>query len=89
MPLGIPARYRRGTLRQEVTVDHLSEDVAHIDCFELLRGGETVWLALPGIAALRCRVERTDGFRALVVFEEPLHPAVLEALVGHRPHAVH
>lgn len=47
-----------------------------------LSAGSDVWLRLPGLEPYQARVVWTKGFLIGCAFERPLHPAVLEMIVG-------
>ncbi len=46
-----------------------------------LRKGATVWLKIPGLEALEARVAWHENFQIGCSFTQPLHPAVLNAVV--------
>lgn len=50
----------------------------HLD----LNEGADVWLRLPGLEAIQARVAWVKGYVIGCAFERPLHPAVLEMIVG-------
>lgn len=50
----------------------------HLDLYE----GNDVWLRLPGLEACKARVAWVQGYVIGCAFERPLHPAVLEMVVG-------
>lgn len=83
-PALLQAGYRRGVLRARVGVRSLSCRAAQIDCMENPCIGTTVWLTLPGLESRAAIVEQSGGFRVSLRLAEPLHPAVLEALLGGR-----
>lgn len=78
----IQAAYRRGILRAKVNVQDLSCSTVSIDCMENPRPGTLIWLTLPGLEARAAVVEACEGFRALLRFTEPFHPAVLNAFLN-------
>lgn len=85
----IIASYRRGILRAKVRVHELSRHVACIDCLETPLAGAQVWLTFPGLEARGAIVEQCERFRARLRFSAPLHPAVLDALLGGRIRSFH
>lgn len=78
------ASYRRGLFRAKVNVRSLSCATAQIDCMENPRIGTTVWLTFPGLEPRAAIVEESGGFRMTLRLAEPLHPAVLDAILGGR-----
>ncbi|TWH83396.1 hypothetical protein [Novosphingobium taihuense] len=80
----LQASYRRGVFRAKVNVRSLSCAIAQIDCMENPAIGTTVWLTFAGLESRAAVVEQSGGFRVMLRLIEPLHPAVLEALVGGR-----
>jgi hypothetical protein len=87
--LAIPAGYRRGILRAKVTVSDLTCWSARMDSMERLKPGMTVWLALPGLEPKLATVTWSEGFSAGLRFAEPLHPAVLDAVIEGRTARLH
>ena len=75
-----------GTDRLAVDVTDLSETGFQIATVYRLRIGVTVWLAIPGLAALEAVVawnrDRHYGCR----FDHPLHPAVFDHIVSLAGH---
>lgn len=80
----LQANYRRGLFRAKVNVRTLSCLSAQIDCMENPPAGTTVWLTFPGLESRAAIVEQSGGFQVSLRLTEPLHPAVLEALLGGR-----
>lgn len=78
------ASYRRGLFRAKVNVRSLSCATAQIDCMENPPIGSTVWLTFPGLEPRAAIVEESGGFRMTLRLAEPLHPAVLDAILGGR-----
>ena len=81
-PVAIHARLRPpGSDRLAVDVTDLSETGFQIDTVYRLHVGATVWLAIPGLAALEAVVawhrDRHYGCR----FQRPLYPAVFDHIV--------
>lgn len=83
-PALLLASYRRGLFRAKVNVRSLSCMTAQIDCMENPLVGTTVWLTFPGLESRAAIVEQSGGFQVSLRLTEPLHPAVLEALLGGR-----
>jgi hypothetical protein len=80
----IEANYRRGVLRAKVNIQHLTGQTASVDCMDKPQAGTLVWLTLPGLEARAALVERCEGFRMMLRFTQPFHPAVLDAFLGGR-----
>ena len=80
----IEATYRRGILRAKVNVRELDCRSASIDCMENPLPGTRVWLTLPGLESRAAMVVSSEGFRAVLCFTEPFHPAVLDAFLNGR-----
>lgn len=83
------AAYRRGILRAKVTVSALTCTAARIDAMEVLKPGTVLWLTLPGLAAQAASVTASAGFSATVAFLQPLHPAVLDAVLDRAGPRLH
>lgn len=83
-PALLQASYRRGVFRAKVNVRSISCDTAQVDCMENPRLGTMVWLTFPGLESRAAIVEESGGFRVTLRLAEPLHPAVLDALLGGR-----
>lgn len=81
--------YRRGILRAKVTLSDLTCWSARIAAMETLKTGMTLWLALPGLQPKFATVTWVDGFTAGLRFGEPLHPAVLDAVIDGRTGRIH
>ena len=61
-----------------ITVIDLSTGGAGIEAGVHLETGSRVWLKLPGLQSWAARVAWSDGSRAGLSFDNPLHPAVVE-----------
>lgn len=83
------ASYRRGILRAKVTLSDLTCWSARIAAMETLKVGMTLWLALPGLQPKLATVVSVEGFTAGLRFDEPLHPAILDAVIDGRTGSVH
>jgi len=88
MPV-MQASYRRGILRAKVTLSDLTCWSARMASMETLKTGMTLWLALPGLQPKFATVTLVEGFTAGLRFDEPLHPAVLDAVIEGRTGSVH
>ena len=77
-----PARRDRGNTRFEIDVVDLSVTGFRAQTSFTLWPGTTVWLTLPGLAALEAVVAWRDKFRYGCAFSKPLHPAVFDHIVA-------
>lgn len=81
-PVRLHAQLRdRGTAKFDIDVTDLSTTGFRAETSFTLWEGHTVWLTLPGLAALEARVAWCDGFRYGCAFARPLHPAVFDHIV--------
>lgn len=78
----LQAAYRRGVLRAKVNVCELSCNTASIECMENPCPGTRVWLTFAGLESRAALVESSGRFQAVLRFEEPFHPAVLDAVLN-------
>jgi len=73
---------QRGASGVSIRVVDLSVDgfkaATHLELFV----GNDVWLRLPGLEPCHAKVMWTDGPMIGCAFERPLHPAVLEMVIG-------
>ena len=72
----------RGNTRFEIEVVDLSVTGFRAQTSFTLWPGTTVWLTLPGLAALEAVVAWRDKFRYGCAFSKPLHPAVFDHIVS-------
>jgi hypothetical protein len=72
----------RGTTRFEIEVIDLSTTGFRAQTGFTLWPGTTVWLTLPGLAALESVVAWRDKTRYGCAFTKPLHPAVFDHIVA-------
>jgi hypothetical protein len=75
-------QYRRSVVRLVAQILDLSQHGLRLAGMERLRIGESVWITLPGLPPRQAKVVWTDRFEAGCVFVEPLHSAVLDAIVS-------
>ncbi len=81
-PVKMRAHLRdRGTTRFEIEVVDLSMTGFRAETGFTLWPGTTVWLTLPGLAALESVVAWRDRVRYGCAFRKPLHPAVFDHIV--------
>lgn len=85
----IAATYRLGVLRAKVAVHMLDCHEAVIGCPENPREGTLVWLTFPGLEGRAAVVVHATAFRARLRFNEPFHPAVIDALAAGRIGRLH
>ena len=82
--VGLRARLRKpGTTQFEVDVVDLSTAGFRTETGYILNPGATVWLTMPGLAALEAVVAWRDRYRYGCAFRVPLHQAVLDHIVAH------
>ncbi|MCW6531437.1 pilus assembly protein PilZ [Sphingomonas sp. MMSM24] len=72
----------RGTTRFEIEVVDLSTTGFRAHTSFTMWPGQTVWLTLPGLAALEAVVAWRDKFKYGCAFAKPLHPAVFDHIVA-------
>ncbi|MDF8333840.1 PilZ domain-containing protein [Novosphingobium cyanobacteriorum] len=82
--LGVRIKYRRRIVRLAAQTIDLSCHGLRLSGMERFRVGDTVWITLPGLEPRRANVVWAERFQAGCEFAEPLHPAVLEAVVRGR-----
>jgi PilZ domain-containing protein len=73
---------QRGGTGVSVHIHDLSTDGFRASTHLSLDPGTDVWLRLPGLEAYQARVAWAKGQYVGCAFERPLHPAVLEMIVG-------
>lgn len=82
--IGVKVRYRRKVVRLVAQVNDISCHGIRLASMERLAEGDTVWLSLPGLEPRRAIVVWSERFEAGCKFAEPLHPAILDAIVHGR-----
>ncbi|HKR25236.1 MAG TPA: PilZ domain-containing protein [Allosphingosinicella sp.] len=83
VPLEVDAGLRqRGGTGVSVQIHDLSTDGFRASTHLNLEPGADVWLRLPGLEPYQARVAWARGLYVGCAFERPLHPAVLEMIVG-------
>jgi hypothetical protein len=80
--LNLPARVREGTRRWSIDVASITTRSVSFDSFAALGTGSLLWIVLPGLEGWPARIVSVDGYRHTCEFTQPLHPAVLERIVG-------
>lgn len=68
-----------------ITVIDLSTSGCGIETANHLEHDSRVWLKLPGLASLPCRVAWFSDGHAGLNFENPMHPAVVEHISAQSP----
>ena len=87
-PVALSGNLKTPRSRQDVAVSDLSVTGCKIEAIYLsLTAGEHVMLRLEGLQALPATVVWCSGPSAGLLFENPLHPAVLDNLCQQHPHA--
>lgn len=84
LPFMARVRYRRGGFRAEVEVVDVSVLGARVRSLDILRTGDPIWLAFPGLEPLEAIVAWADKFTCGCRFVRPMHPAVLDAMLARR-----
>ena len=80
----------RGGVREEgkpgvdATVLNISNSGCRLDTREPISPGARVWVRLPGLEPWEGRIMWTRGGSAGCKFVQPLHPAVVQRLLGTR-----
>jgi len=82
--VGVKIRYRRRIVRLHARTIDLSCHGLRLASMERFKLGDTIWVTLPGLEPRRASVVWVENFEAGCSFAEPLHPAVLEAVVHGR-----
>ncbi|MEO0032949.1 MAG: hypothetical protein RIS94_2707 [Pseudomonadota bacterium] len=77
-------KYRRKIVRLAAKTIDLSCHGLRMAGMERFRQGDTVWVTLPGLEPRRATVVWAERFEAGCDFAEPLHPAILDAIVHGR-----
>lgn len=80
--LNLAARVREGTRRWSIEVAAISTRSVAFDSFAALQMGSLLWIVLPGLEGWPARIVSVDGYRYNCEFTQPLHPAVLERILG-------
>jgi PilZ domain-containing protein len=80
--LNLPARVREGTRRWSIEVASITTRSVTFDSFAALGLGSLLWIVLPGLEGWPARIVAVDGYRFTCEFTQPLHPAVLERILG-------
>lgn len=82
--LMVRVQYRRSVVRLAAQILDLSRHGLRLSLMERMSIGESVWITLPGLPPRQAKVVWTDRFEAGCAFVEPLHAAVLDAMIaGH------
>jgi hypothetical protein len=82
--MGVRIKYRRKVLRLVAETIDVSCHGIKLAGMERLSIGDVLWVGLPGLEPRKATVVWTDRLIAGCCFAEPLHPAVLEAVIHGR-----
>ena len=80
--LNLPASVREGTRRWSIEVASITTRSVAFDSFAALQMGSLLWIVLPGLEGWPARIVSVEGYRYSCEFTQPLHPAVLERILG-------
>jgi len=80
--LNLAARVREGTRRWSIEVASITTRSVAFDSFAALQMGSLLWVVLPGLEGWPARIASVEGYRYNCDFTQPLHPAVLERVLG-------
>jgi len=80
--LNLAARVREGTRRWSIEVASITTRSVAFDSFAALQIGSLLWIVLPGLEGWPARIVSVQGYRYSCEFTQPLHPAVLERILG-------
>ncbi len=80
--LNIPAKIREGTDRWNVAVMAITTTHVEFESFTRPRFGTLISVSLPGLPSWPGRVVSVEGDRWKCEFQQPLHPAVLDRMLG-------
>jgi hypothetical protein len=80
--LNLAARVREGTRRWSIEVAEITTRSVGFDSFAILGTGSLLWIVLPGLEGWPARIVAVEGYRYTCEFTQPLHPAVLERIIG-------
>jgi hypothetical protein len=80
--LNLAARVREGTRRWSIEVASITTRSVAFDSFAALQMGSLLWIVLPGLEGWPARIVSVEGYRYTCEFTQPLHPAVLERILG-------
>ena len=79
VPLNCEVEFRRqGDVRYPVDLLDFSPQGCCISPPVRVARGDSVWLRIPGMAAVQARVAWTERWKVGLEFEHPFHPAVFD-----------
>jgi hypothetical protein len=78
---GTASLRRSGYNKVGVNLLDLSSTGFRIETFGGITVGATVWITLPGLAAIEAKVAWARGDQVGCEFQTPLHQAVMEAII--------
>ncbi|HZG46522.1 MAG TPA: PilZ domain-containing protein [Allosphingosinicella sp.] len=82
--LNLAARVREGSRRWSIEVESVDTRQIRFISYGAVDPGRLFWITLPGLEGWPARVVEVDGYHVTCVFTQPLHPAVLERVLGAR-----
>lgn len=80
--LNLAARVREGSRRWSIEVEAIDTHQVRFISYAAVEVGRLFWISLPGLEGWPARVTEVDGYRIGCTFTQPLHPAVLERVLG-------
>lgn len=69
---------RHRSPRMMAGLHNMSRLGCQLDLPERVALDEQVWVAIPGLAPLAARVSWLEGWKAGLLFDQPMHPAVFD-----------
>lgn len=78
----LAARARDGSRRWSIDVEAIDTRQIRFRSYAAVEAGRLFWISLPGLEGWPARVTDVDGYRITCEFTQPLHPAVLERVLG-------
>jgi hypothetical protein len=80
--LNLAARVREGSRRWSIEVEAIDTRQIRFISYGAVDPGRLFWITLPGLEGWPARVIEVDGYHITCAFTQPLHPAVLERIMG-------
>ena len=81
-PLNATVQLRKGHVRAIVKIVDISTHGVRIAAIHQLRVGDTCWIRVPNLEPQQAKVVWADEFIVGCSFARPLHPSVLESILG-------
>ena len=82
LALNLAARVRDGARRWQIEVESIDTREVRFRSYTQVEPGRLFWITLPGLEGWPARVVSADGDLITCAFTQPLHPAVLERVIG-------